>query len=116
MSDSKKKVVVNVAPRQGFPGYYSAQEFWPNGITYALVVPDEAAKKAAQQTGSTERYVTEAQLGELLSETRVLSVLSPEQAAAQVHTGAVVLNDEERALVEAHRAKKATKSADAPKK
>jgi hypothetical protein len=120
MSDTTKRAVVNVAPRQSFNGYFSASEFWPNGTTHVEVVADSKAKdeaqKAARQAGEARRFITEAQLSELRSERHTLSVMTPEQAAAQVVPGAMVLSDEERALVENHRKAKAAKSNEQPKK
>lgn len=111
MSETTKRAVVNVAPRQGFNGYFSAGEFFPNGTTSVEVVADGDAKAAAQlaakKAGEDRRFITEKQLAELRGEKQVLSVMTPEQAAAQAGPGAMVLSEEERALVEKHRADKA---------
>lgn len=110
MSETTKHAVVNVAPRTGFNGYWSAGEFWANGTSHVEVVKDEAAKKAAalaaKKAGEDKRFITEAQLAALRGEKQVLSVMTPEQAAAQAGPGAMVLSDEERELVVEHRKKK----------
>jgi hypothetical protein len=120
MSDTTKRAVVNVAPRTGFNGYYSAGEFWANGTTHVEVVANstakDEAKQAAKKASEDRRFITEAQLAELRAERQMLSVMTPEQAAAQVSPGAMVLSDEERALVENHRKAKAQKSNEQPKK
>lgn len=115
MSDNAKKgAVVNVAPRIGYQGFYSAGEFWPSGTTPVEVVADDNAKaeavKAALRAGETRRFVTSAQMEALRAEKQVLSVLTSEQAAAM---GGFVLSDEERAAVEKMRKDKAAQQ---PKK
>ncbi len=108
--NDKKGAVVNVAPRSGYNGYYSAGEFWPSGSTAVEVVPDEAAKaeamKAAHKAGEAKRFVTVEQMAELSAEKQVLSVLTSEQAAS---LAGFVLSDEERAAVEKMRRDKAAK-------
>jgi hypothetical protein len=120
MSETTKRAVVNVAPRQGFTGYYSASEHWPSGTTQVEVVADDKARDearlAAKKAGEDKRYITEKQLAELRAEKQVLSVMTPEQAASMAGPGAMVLSDEERAMVENHRKAKAAKSTEQPKK
>jgi hypothetical protein len=123
MSDSNLKAVVNVAPRPNFNGYFSAGEFWANGTSHVEVVKGSeekaAAEKAAKKAGEERRFITEAQLGTLRQEKHVLSVMTPEQAAATAAPGALVVTDaEEKALLEKHRAEKAkaSKPPEAPKK
>jgi len=121
MSDTTKRAVVNVAPRQGFSGYFSAGEFWPTGISTVEVVADAKAKaeaiQAAKKAGEDRRFITEAQFSELRAEKQVLGVMTPEQAASQAAPGALVVTDaEEKALLEKHRAEKAKKSNEPSKK
>lgn len=117
---TNQKAVVNVAPRPSFPGYFSASEFWPNGTTHVEVVKDEEAKqasaKAAKKAGEDRRFITETQLAVLRAEKHLLSVMTPEQAAATVSPDAMVLSAEERDLVLKHRAAKTPKPNEQPKK
>lgn len=42
--ESKKKVVVQVAPRQDFKGWFAAGRFWPEGETEAELSDADIAK------------------------------------------------------------------------
>lgn len=112
MADNVKQgLVVFVPKRPDFPGFYSAGEFWPSGPTPVEVVADTEAKRAAeaQHRGSGKRFITEAQQAVMKGEQEgLLSVLTAEDAARATgfDPAAVAKDDEERKLLEQHRAKK----------
>lgn len=119
MADTEKTqgVVVFVPQRPGFDGSYSAGEHWKPGTNPVEVVADEAAKKSAvlqsRKDGSDKRIITAAQLGILKSEPpSLLSVMTAADAvkAAGFDSADIAQDDEERALLKAHRAAKAAKA------
>ncbi|UAW08050.1 hypothetical protein [Myxococcus phage Mx4 ts27htf-1hrm-1] len=110
MANETKKTTVVVARRQDYAGYYAAGEFWPAGVTPVEVVADKDAKEKAQRAEPGKRFVTEAQHKELAEETTGFLTLGGGDGAA---LAADALTDEERALVEEFRKKKAAEAAKA---